>query len=140
MSNQEVYDLIACFDRSTVQTLRLSTQDFTIELSRCGAAVSAADAGPAEVHAPVKKEQVSRDGEEISAPLVGIFYAAPAPGKAPFVAVGDAVKKGQTVCLIEAMKMMTEIPAPCDGTITEILKSSGDLTAFGEPLFRMQPC
>ena len=76
----------------------------------------------------------------IKAPLVGTFYAAPAPDQPPFVAVGDRVKQGQTVCLIEAMKMMSEVPAPCDCVIEEVLKASGDLAAFGEALFRYKPC
>ena len=76
------------------------------------------------------------DGPVIAAPLVGTYYATPAPDQPPFVAVGDTVKKGQTVCLIEAMKMMSEVPAPCDCVIEEVLKASGELVAFEEPLFR----
>ena len=80
------------------------------------------------------------DGEAITAPLVGTFYAAPAPDQPPFVSVGDRVKKGQTVCLIEAMKMMSEVPAPCDCIIEAVLKENGELAAFGEPLLRYKPC
>ena len=76
----------------------------------------------------------------VTAPLVGTFYAAPAPDQPPFVSVGDRVKKGQTVCLIEAMKMMSEVPAPCDCVIDEILKADGELVAFGEALLRYKPC
>ena len=76
----------------------------------------------------------------IDAPLVGTFYAAPAPDQAPFVLPGDRVSKGQTVCLIEAMKMMSEVPAPCDCVIESVCKSNGELVAFGEPLFRYKPC
>ena len=76
----------------------------------------------------------------MTAPLVGTFYAAPAPEKPPFVQVGDRVKKGDTLCLIEAMKMMSEIPAPCDCVIEAVLKASGDLVSFGEPLLRYKPC
>lgn len=71
---------------------------------------------------------------------MGTYYAASAPDAAPFVSAGDRVSKGQTVCLIEAMKMMSEVPAPCDCVIEEVLKASGDLAAFGEPLFRYRPC
>ena len=56
------------------------------------------------------------------------------------MAVGDHVKQGQTVCLIEAMKMMSEVPAPCDCVIEAILKNNGELTACGEPLLRYKPC
>ena len=68
--------------------------------------------------------------------MVGTFYAAPSPDQPPFVALGDKVTKGQTVCLIEAMKMMSEIPAPCDGIIEEILQDDGALVSFGAPLVR----
>ena len=75
-------------------------------------------------------------GKCITAPLVGTFYAASAPDAAPFVQVGDHVKKGQTVCLMEAMKMMNEVQAPCDCVIEEILQEDGALVSFGEPLLR----
>ena len=83
---------------------------------------------------------VQRGGDVISAPLVGTFYASSAPDHPPFVAVGDRVAKGQTVCLIEAMKMMSEVSAPCDCVIEEVVKANGELAAFGEPLFRYRPC
>ena len=72
----------------------------------------------------------------ITAPLVGTYYAAPAPDQPPFVSVGDRVSKGQTVCLMEAMKMMSEVPAPCDCVIEEVCCANGDLVAFGDALFR----
>ena len=75
--------------------------------------------------------------DSINAPLVGTFYAASAPDKAPFVAVGDKVKQGQTVCLLEAMKMMSEVPAPFDCVIEEVLIADGTLAEFGCPLFRI---
>lgn len=141
MTNQEIYDLIACFERSSLQTLRLSQQDFSIELSRGGSA-AAAPAAPAAMTASAAVSAAPReaDGEAITAPLVGTFYAAPAPDQPPFVSVGDRVKKGQTVCLIEAMKMMSEVPAPCDCIIEAVLKENGELAAFGEPLLRYKPC
>jgi acetyl-CoA carboxylase biotin carboxyl carrier protein len=76
----------------------------------------------------------------VTAPLVGTFYAAPAPDQAAYVAVGDRVKEGQTLCLLEAMKMMSEIKAPCDCVIEEVLKENGSLAAFGDPLLRYTPC
>ena len=72
--------------------------------------------------------------------MVGTFYAASAPEQPPFVKVGDRVRKGQPVCLLEAMKMMSEIPAPCDCEITAVMKENGALVSFGGPLFRYQPC
>ena len=67
---------------------------------------------------------------------MGTFYAAPAPDKAPYVAVGDRVVAGQTVCLLEAMKMMSEVTAPCDCVIEEILVADGELVSYEAPLIR----
>ena len=144
MINQEIYDLMDRFQRSTIHSMKLSTQDVTIEFAKAPVAAVPVQAAPAAaaVAAPASDAQAPAQPElpAISAPLVGTFYAAPAPDQAPFVAVGDRVKKGQTVCLIEAMKMMSEVPAPCDCVIEEVLKANGDLAAFGEPLFRYRPC
>lgn len=136
MTNQEIYELIARFDSSTLHSLRLTRGDFSIELGR-GSAGTPAPAARGEDTAPPPAPQ---SGETISAPLVGIFYAAPAPDRPPFVSAGDRVEKGQTVCLIEAMKMMSEVPAPCDCVIEEVVKANGELVSFGEPLFRCRPC
>ena len=71
----------------------------------------------------------------IEAPIVGTFYQAPSPDSDPFVKVGDKVQSGQTLCIIEAMKIMNEIESDCSGTITEILVSDGTPVEFGQPLF-----
>lgn len=76
----------------------------------------------------------------VKAPLVGVFYAAPAPGETPFVRAGQTVSKGQTLCLVEAMKMLNEIPAPADGVIEEVLVQDGELVEFDAPLFRLREC
>ena len=135
MTNQGIFDLMDRFQRSSIQTMKLSTQEFTIELSRGGVPASAA---PVAAAAPAPAPEA--DGKVVTAPLVGTFYAAPAPEKPPFVRAGDRVKKGDTLCLIEAMKMMSEIPAPCDCVIEAVLKESGELVSFGEPLLRYKPC
>ena len=67
-------------------------------------------------------------------------HTTPAPEQPPVVKTGDRVAKGQTVCLIEAMKTMIEVPAPCDCVIGEVLKANGELAAFGEALMRYTPC
>ena len=140
MTNQEIFDLMDRFQRSSLRAMKLSCQDFSIELEQ-GAAAAPAAAVPAAVPAPPAAAPAPQaEGPVISAPLVGTYYAAPAPKQPPFVAAGDRVKKGQTVCLIEAMKMMSEVPAPCDCVIEEVLKANGELAAFGEPLFRYRPC
>ena len=140
MTNQEIFDLMDRFQRSSLRSMKLSCQDFSIELEQ-GASAAAA-AAPAAAPAPTAAATPAPQPESpvISAPLVGTYYAASAPDQPPFVNTGGRVKKGQTVCLIEAMKMMSEVPAPCDCVIEEVLKANGELAAFGEPLFRYRPC
>ena len=142
MTNQELNDLLARFEGSSLSKLKLSTQEFTIELERAVAApaASAAPAIPAAAAVPAAPAAAELEGDAVTAPMVGTFYAASAPEQPPFVKVGDRVRKGQPVCLLEAMKMMSEIPAPCDCEITAVLKENGALVSFGEPLFRYQPC
>src|SRR5699024_1635304 len=76
------------------------------------------------------------EGKCITAPVVGTFYVAPAPDQPPFVQPGDKVQKGQTVCLMEAMKMMSEVKAPCDCVIEAVLQEDGALVSFGDALIR----
>ena len=74
----------------------------------------------------------------IKSPLVGLFYAAPAENAEPYVSVGDTVKKGQTLCIVEAMKLMNEISAEEDGVVTEICVANGQMVEYGTELFRIQ--
>lgn len=76
-------------------------------------------------------------GAEVTAPMVGVFYAAPAPGDAPFVHVGSKVKAGETLCIIEAMKVLNEVTAEADGEVLEICVADGDLVEFGSCLMRI---
>jgi acetyl-CoA carboxylase biotin carboxyl carrier protein len=76
---------------------------------------------------------------DIIAPMVGTFYRAPAPGESPFVNVGDRVTEGQTVCILEAMKLMNEIEAEVTGEIVEILVENGQAIEYGQPLMRVNP-
>lgn len=78
------------------------------------------------------------EGDLVESPLVGVAYLAPAPGKPSFVSVGDSVKKGQTLMIIEAMKVMNEVPAPCDGVVTEILVADEDVIEYGQGLVRIK--
>lgn len=79
----------------------------------------------------------SEDGIFVSSPFVGTFYRAPSPDAASFVEVGSAVKKGQTVCIVEAMKLMNEIEAEADGVIAEVLVQNGAHVEYGQKLFRI---
>lgn len=76
-------------------------------------------------------------GTEVTAPMVGVFYAAPAPGDEPFVHVGSKVKAGETLCIIEAMKVLNEVTAETDGEVLEICVADGDLVEFGSCLMRI---
>lgn len=76
-------------------------------------------------------------GVEVTAPMVGVFYAAPAPGDEPFVRVGSKVKAGETLCIIEAMKVLNEVTAEADGEMLEICVADGDLVEFGSCLMRI---
>ena len=76
--------------------------------------------------------------ETINAPMVGTFYRAPSPGAKPFVSVGQTVRAGETVCIIEAMKLLNEIEAEFDGTIVKVLVENGDPVEFGQPLFEIR--
>ena len=140
MTNQELKDLLASFEGSSLSKLKLSTQEFTIEMERAVAApaASAAPAIPAAVAAPAAPAAAEPEGDAITAPMVGTFYAASAPEQPPFVKVGDRVRKGQPVCLLEAMKMMSEVPAPADCIIEEVLVKDGELVGFDAPMFRIR--
>ena len=137
MTNQEILELMDRFERSAIRTLRLSRDGTTLEMSKDtpAAPALASPAAPAPAAAAA-----APCASTIDAPLAGVFYAASAPGEAPFVREGDRVKQGDTVCLMEAMKMISEIPAPCDCVITRVLKENGALAGYGEPLFGYRPC
>lgn len=90
-------------------------------------AATAAAAAPAENALP--------DGHVVTAPMVGTFYRSGSPGNPPFVEVGQAVKEGDTLCILEAMKLMNEIEADASGTIKAVLVENGQPVEFGQPLF-----
>ena len=142
MNKQEIFELMDRFDAGRAISLRLVSGDFTLELTKAAPGVAAvpiqaaAPAGPA-ASAPVPAAP-EEEGGVITAPVVGTFYAAPSPGAEPFVRPGQRVEKGQTVCILEAMKMMSEVQAPCDCVVEEVLPQNGALVSFGEPLIRYQ--
>ena len=86
----------------------------------------------------VTPDEIERDYISITSPLVGVFYAAPAENAEPYVAIGDRVKKGQTLCIVEAMKLMNEITAEEDGVISEICVTNDQVVEYGTELFRMK--
>ena len=106
-----------------------------VRLERAGAAAPAASAAVAE---PVAAQSPAPSaGLLIRSPMVGVFYAAPTEDSEPFIKEGDHVKKGDTLCVIEAMKLMNEIPAEQDGVITGILVKNGQTVEYGTPLFQI---
>ncbi len=146
MTNQEILELMARFDASSLTAFKLHTKDTELEMDK-GAVVMAAPAAPAAAPAapaaapaaPAPAPAPAAPAEEgkcITAPVVGTFYVAPAPDQPPFVQPGDKVQKGQTVCLMEAMKMMSEVKAPCDCVIEAVLQEDGALVSFGDALIR----
>ena len=106
-----------------------------VRLERAGAASPAVMTAAAPA---VQDVPAAPTSSEVRSPMVGIFYAAPAEDAEPFVEVGRRVKKGDTLCVIEAMKLMNEITAEQDGTIVEICAQNGQAVEYGTPLFRYE--
>ncbi|MFM7450071.1 MAG: acetyl-CoA carboxylase biotin carboxyl carrier protein [Leptolyngbyaceae cyanobacterium] len=95
--------------------------------------------GPTATHAAPPPPSDRGKLAEITSPMVGTFYRSPAPDEPPFVDVGDRIRKGQTVCIIEAMKLMNELEAEISGELIEILVQNGEPIEFGQPLMRVKP-
>ena len=105
--------------------------------SSSAAPVSAAKGASPFATAGAEPAAQTAKGTLVTSPTVGVFYAAASPESKPFVEVGDQVKKGDTLCIIEAMKLMNEIPAETDGVIQEICAENGQVVEYGQPLFRI---
>jgi acetyl-CoA carboxylase biotin carboxyl carrier protein len=123
-----------------IRLRRRGTETAVVPLVAHGAAASAQPAAAPPV-APPRPEpaQATPTGIVIESPMVGTYYASSAPDAPPFVSVGSIVRPDTIVCIIEAMKVFTEIPAGISGTITEILVKNGQSVEFGQPLFRVNP-
>ena len=114
--------------------LEFRTAGDTVRMERNGAPLPISIPVPAPV--PVA-EASAADTTSVTSPMVGVFYRAPAENAEPYVKVGDHVKAGTVLCLIEAMKMMNEITAECDGVINEICVENGQVVDFGKALFKI---
>ena len=137
MELQELYGLMDRFAASGLADLEWQKDDERICLRR--APVQMVQAAPAAAPAAsVPAAPRAEEGDVVKAPLVGTFYIAPAPGEAPFAAPGKQLKKGETMCLIEAMKMMSEVPAPADCVVEEVLAADGEPVGYHDPLFRIR--
>jgi acetyl-CoA carboxylase biotin carboxyl carrier protein len=101
------------------------------------ASAARAPSGPADEGAPQPEED---DGSsELGSPMVGTFYRSPSPDADPYVQLGDRVKRGQVLCIIEAMKLMNEIESEVEGTVAAILVDNGQPVQFSQPLFKIKP-
>lgn len=139
---QQLADLM---ESKNLSCLAIEENDCTIKMERQVHAPYAAPipiAAPASlptvpVTSPAEPAPAAAMGDELTSPIVGIGYMASSPGAAPFVSVGSKVKQGQTLCIIEAMKVMNEFNAPRDGEISDICFEDGQLVEFGQCLFRI---
>ncbi|MBV1943904.1 acetyl-CoA carboxylase biotin carboxyl carrier protein [Streptococcus parasuis] len=160
MNITEIKDLMSQFDQSSLREFSYSNAGETLHFSKNQQAIAApspkveallaplapvAPASPAvpaaETSDPAPAEASVgpvAEGAVVESPLVGVAYLSPSPDKPAFVAVGDTVKKGQTLMIIEAMKVMNEVPADRDGVVTEILVANQDVVEYGQGLVRIK--
>ncbi len=149
MTNREIKDLMRFFDNSEITKVKIKNGDFSIELQKGSENTAGMITAPQPVQAvstpqapatPATSEAPKKEvpANVIKSPMVGTFYVAPSPGAEPFVKVGTVVRKGQTVAIIEAMKIMNEIEAEYDCRIVEILVEDGQPVEFDMPLFGVE--
>ncbi len=149
MTNREIKDLMRFFDNSEITKVKIKNGDFSIELQKGSENTAGMITVPQTVQAvsapqapttPATSETPKQEAPAnvIKSPMVGTFYVAPSPGAEPFVKVGTVVRKGQTVAIIEAMKIMNEIEAEYDCRIVEILVEDGQPVEFDMPLFGVE--
>ena len=157
MDYEKIKELITMMEGSSLTELEIEEDDFSLRLSKQveGPEVvhmappmmdmpGMMGAAPAAAAMPEAAQEAKADSAEetdeayITSPIVGVFYSAPAPDAPAFVRVGDRVRKGETVCILEAMKLMNEIPADWDCEIESVLVSNEQKVEYGQPLFRVK--
>ncbi len=153
MDIRKVKKLIELLDESGIAEIEITEGEESVRISRYAAgapaapvtthfaapppvaAVAAEAPAPAAAEAPAPAPvEAEEDGYEVTAPMVGTFYAASSPGAAPYVQVGDRVNEGDTLCIIEAMKMMNQIEADVSGVIKSIRLQNGEPVEFGQTM------
>ena len=152
LDHDQLHRLLEVLADSDIQEFRLEGDDFRVEVRRnlptqpvmapmVAAPVAAPVASPeVGTGSPPPAATASRsDLLDITAPMVGTFYRAPAPGEDPFVEVGNRINVGQTVCILEAMKLMNELESEVSGDVVEILVDNGTPVEFGQVLMRVRP-
>ena len=150
MKLDEIKELARIFGKSKMEKMKIKMKDFELEMEKASTPAPAQPAAPAPAVtaavAPAPAPTPAADatptaaaaperGEKILSPMVGTFYASPSPDAPPFVQVGDKVKKGQTLCILEAMKIMNELEAEYDCTIVDVLVEDGEAVEYDKPLF-----
>ena len=152
MNYGEVKELIAIINTSNLMDFELTIDNVSVKMSKQkmtaksdSGSVSEATAKSPEVLMVSEETEAScievdttiQKGEQVKAPIVGTFFSGPGSGKPDFVKKGDSVKKGDILCILEAMKIMNEIVSPFDGEVAEIYATNEDLVEYGQPLFRI---
>ena len=150
MNVEQIEKIVEIIERSSLTEFSYKDDEVKITMSKLdhapviagGVPMTAAPMAGAAVSTAVSVEEAAEEAEDeavlITSPIVGTFYAAPAPDAAPFVKVGDRVKNGQTVCILEAMKLMNEIQSEFDCEIEAVLVSNEQKVEYGQPLFRVK--
>lgn len=165
MNISEIKDLLAQFDASTLRefSYKNNGEELSLSKNQTSSVVAAPVAPTVEVVAPTPQAPAApavapapavetasasaeddatpvsaAEGEVVESPLVGVAYLSPSPEKPAFISVGDTVKKGQTLLIVEAMKVMNEVPAPKDGVITEIFVTNEEVVDYGKGLVRIK--
>ena len=156
MDYKAIQELIKTLSDSTLTLLELESEGIKIKLEKKQEVISVermpevAKTIAVEQQSPVinhiarteervevKPEELKKEGTVVTSPIVGTYYASPGPDAALFVAAGSKVKKGQVLCIIEAMKLMNEIQSDVDGEIVDILVQNEQMVEYGQPLFRI---
>ncbi len=148
----ELSELLAALNQTDIEELTLKSGDFELTVRRGIGTTSSlpSDSVIPTVMRPIEPltasippaappSRLESDLAEVSSPMVGTFYRSPAPDEPPFVSVGDRITKGQTICIIEAMKLMNELEAEISGEVVEILVENGEPIEFDQPLMRVKP-
>lgn len=139
MELKTLFQLMDHFSRSDLSTLEWHQGEDAVVLKREMTAAVPATVPAVQTLVPSPSAASAEENAElVTAPMVGTYYAASSPDEAPFVTVGQKVSKGDVLCIIEAMKMMSEITAQYDGVVVEILAENGQAVGFGAPLLRLR--
>ncbi|MDY3239268.1 MAG: biotin/lipoyl-containing protein [Anaerovoracaceae bacterium] len=141
MNTQEYFELLARFEASSLKVLEIEESGCRVRMEKGGLPAEVPAVSEPAFHTESAADAKPSDGTHpVKAPLVGVYYAAPSPDAAPFVQIGDRVERGQTLCILEAMKMMNELKAPVSGIIRSAGGQNGEMVQYDQVLFEVEPC